>query len=309
MYQWVEKTNTETEKNLGGSTTTTKTYSHEKKWMDWIVPTEEFHVPAGHENPDAFPFDRSTSLANDATIGAFTLSEDVLRKMYDYEDVKLPSSLLNDIPEETKSNLVGEDKTFAAYGENGIYVGAGTEAEPKVGDVRVTFSRVPAQTITLIAEQEGKTFGPFKTSNDRDILLVESGTLTSEEMFDEANKDTTNTAWIVRGVCFFVMWIAFWVIADPLSVFADVVPFLGNCVDRLAGIISFIVALCVSLVTIALAWLFFRPVFSLCIFVGVGVVFCGLSMLKGKKDKGYEEISLAEDPEAGKGSYTDAVVS
>jgi hypothetical protein len=49
-------------------------------------------------------------------------------------------------------------------------------------------------------------------------------------------------------------------ILKPLSVLADVLPILGDIVEMGMGIVAGLVALVCSLVTIAIAWLFYRPI-------------------------------------------------
>jgi len=58
----------------------------------------------------------------------------------------------------------------------------------------------------------------------------------------------------------------------PLSVIADVVPFIGTIVGAGTSIISFIIALPISLITIAVAWLFFRPVLAIMLLILAGAI-------------------------------------
>ena len=46
----------------------------------------------------------------------------------------------------------------------------------------------------------------------------------------------------------------------PLSVLADVLPILGDIVEMGMGLVAGLLALICALVTIAIAWLFYRPI-------------------------------------------------
>ena len=48
----------------------------------------------------------------------------------------------------------------------------------------------------------------------------------------------------------------------PLSVIADVLPFLGTLVGWGTGAVSFVLALIISLIIIAVAWLYYRPILA-----------------------------------------------
>ena len=88
--------------------------------------------------------------------------------------------------------------------------------------------------------------------------------------------------WILRGVGFFMMGIGLSMVFKPLSVIADVLPFLGNLVEAGTGFIAFLIAFGFSFITIAIAWLFYRPL------LGGGLLVLGIAafvMMGGKLQK------------------------
>jgi len=80
---------------------------------------------------------------------------------------------------------------------------------------------------------------------------------------------------------FFFVFTTFKLLAEPLEVFADVIPFLGDLVGAGSMLIAFLAASIVSLVVIALSWLFYRPFLSLFILGIVG----GLVYLVRNREK------------------------
>ncbi len=82
-------------------------------------------------------------------------------------------------------------------------------------------------------------------------------------MFKTAEASNKLLTWILRFVGFIVMMIGVYVFLRPLSVLADVVPFLGNIVEAGTGIIAFLMALVLSFVTIAVAWFAYRPILGI----------------------------------------------
>ncbi len=81
MYQWVEKSESKTEKNLGGSETTTTTYSYSKEWKSSYVDSSNFKRP-GHDNPP-FAVDDSRTAVDSAAVGAFTMTGDKVADLGD----------------------------------------------------------------------------------------------------------------------------------------------------------------------------------------------------------------------------------
>jgi len=72
-------------------------------------------------------------------------------------------------------------------------------------------------------------------------------------------------------------------IFKPLSVLADVLPILGTLVEMGTGIVAFIIALVLSILTIGIAWVAYRPVLGISLIVLAVVVFFGLKFLRKKE--------------------------
>lgn len=88
-YQWVEDSKSETKKNVGGSTTTKTTYTYSKKWVSSPEDSSEFKE-AGHENTVFFAeAEDSTQYAQQATLGAFSLTSKQISSISGQENVKL----------------------------------------------------------------------------------------------------------------------------------------------------------------------------------------------------------------------------
>lgn len=103
----------------------------------------------------------------------------------------------------------------------------------------------------------------------------------AEAMFQKAQTDNKILTWILRAVGFFLMMIGLNMIFKLFSVLADVLPFLGNIVEAGTGFIAFLLAAVLSLITIAIAWIVFRPLLGI-ILLAVAV---GLIVLIGGKMK------------------------
>jgi len=70
------------------------------------------------------------------------------------------------------------------------------------------------------------------------------------------------------------MWIGFGMIMNPLSVLADVIPFLGTIIGWGTWLVAFVLAAVISLISFAIAWFAVRPILSGGILlVAAGIVF------------------------------------
>ncbi len=252
MFQWQQDSKSEEKKKLGGGTETTTTYTYTKVWSNKLISSSQFKKPEGHQNPGQMAYQSDEMVANKVTIGAFSLSPSLVRKIRDYSPVMLDSDYI--IPDNLKKQ--------AEVTSNAIYIGE-NPSRPQIGDIRVTFNEVEPTTISLVANQVNDTFEPYQAKAGGTIELLNSGVHSAEAMFQQAEKSNTIMTWLLRGVGFVIMLIGFQLIFGPLSVFADVLPILGSIVGAGTGLIAAMIAGVLSCLTIAIAWIVYRPVIGI----------------------------------------------
>jgi hypothetical protein len=268
MHQWHESVREETKKKLGGSTETVKTYSYSKIWSENSISSSSFKKPEGHENPGSMPYQSEGRMADKVTLGAFTLPPSLVSQISSSQPLPVSSTI--PLPEE----LAGKAKRH----DGGFYLG-NDPAAPQVGDVRITFEIVPQQEVSVIAQQAGSSFVPYQTKAGGTIELLQDGIKTAEAMFQKAQSDNALMTWILRAVGFVLMFAGLSMMFKLLSVIADVLPFLGGIVETGTGVIAFLIAGVLSLLTIAAAWIISRPL------LGAGLLAAAVALavlVKGK---------------------------
>ncbi len=271
MYQWVESVQTKKQKKLGGKEETVKTYSYSQEWREELVASGKFKKPEGHANPATMLFESRSWRAAKVTLGAFTLSDGLKGQITGSE--KLPAT------EEMAARL-GEGK--ARVQADALYVGANLTS-PAVGDLRVSFSLVPATEVSVIARQKDDSFAPFQTDAGDKLEMLQAGDVAAADMFQAAEEANVMMTWILRLVGFLMMMIGIGMVLRPIEVVADVVPLIGDLVGMGIGLVSFAIAAPLSLLTIAFAWIFYRPLLGIALIavaVGIGV---GLKSMAAKK--------------------------
>lgn len=258
MYQWVEEEKHETRKKLGGGEETITTYTYDKRWADDRVDSAKFNHPEGHENPEAPPFESKTFVADPVKVGAHRLSPEQLDKLNDATDFPLPADVAGKLSAELQ-------ETVAVVGGK-FYIGA-DPAKPQVGDAQISYSVVKPAAVSLAAVQTGDSFSAYQAKEGDQILLVQEGNHTAAQMFQKAQDDNAVMTWILRAVGFVVMFLGIFMIFRPIAVFADVIPLVGTMLGAGIGFFSFLGAASLSFVTIAVAWVFVRPVLGITMIV------------------------------------------
>ncbi|HEY6359113.1 MAG TPA: TMEM43 family protein [Vicinamibacterales bacterium] len=253
MYQWKEERKTETRKKLGGGTESVTTYTYANVWSPTLIDSASFHEAAGHQNPATMPVVGASWTAQTVTLGAFTLSPEQVAKLDQTQEVPVDGSPGHPVP------------AGMTVDQGGYYRGA-NPATPAVGDERISFEVVHPATISLVARQVGHSFEPDRTTADP-ILMLTYGTVSADDMFKTAETQNTTLTWIVRGGGFVAMLIGFVLVFRPLVTVADVVPLIGSLLGAGTFLVGFFMALSLSVLTIGVAWIAYRPLLGVLLLV------------------------------------------
>ncbi len=261
MYQWEEKTKTETRKNVGGSEETVTTYEYHRVWSETRNDSSRFKRPEGHVNPQ-MRYSRASYSSRDATLGAFRPGVNVVDKLPASEAVTLDPSLAG--------KLAGRVKGPVHVADGRIYLGE-NPAQPRIGDLRVSFKVAPGGPTSIVGRQAGNGFAEYQTKAGDALLMVRPGTMSAADMFTAAQRENRIMTWLLRLAGVFAMFLGFLLILNPLVVVADVVPFIGSILSAGAGIVSLVLTAIVAPVVIAVAWFWYRPLVSAAV-LAVGLV-------------------------------------
>ncbi len=260
IYQWVEKTEEKTEKQLGGSEKVTTNYNYTKQWVSGLINSDDFKVKENHINKSAYTFESTSNNAQNVHVGDFKLSADLVNKINKYEAYQLDSNAKN------KSFKVSSNK---------IYLGSGNlENNPQIGDVKISFEIVnPSQMVSIISKQLNNTLIPFVGKNGSTINELMFGEINANEMFKVAISNNNTLTWGLRLTGLIMCILGFMLILNPLVVIADVVPFIGSILNIGTGLVSFVVGVILTFITIAIAWFFYRPLISIILISVVVLLF------------------------------------
>jgi len=274
MYQWKETKKSRKRKKLGGGSRTETTYSYSTTWSPRVIDSGRFRE-GGHDNPKTMPWKSWSRDAKEVTLGAFGLPAALVRQIDNYEPVPPVAEMFENVPDANGAEVRGEVLYLAS--ESGAQ-----EGEARIGDVRVAFEQVPLGPVSVISRQIAAGFEPYVSETGNDIHMLAVGSKSAAAMFQQREQTNRLIKWAVRLGGFVVMVIGFSLIFRPLSVLGDVVPFIGNIIGAGTFVISLVLAAVISIVVIAIAWLFYRPL------IGIGLIVAavgGIVLLKrlGKK--------------------------
>jgi hypothetical protein len=287
-YQWVENAQTKEREKIGGGKETTTTYTYEKKWVDKPVNSAEFKDPQYQSaNKVLSEVEERNEMAQHVTFGAYTLPELFVASISGSEPVEVRMTEEQRFTWNERLHMlrpkVNTETSLVHTSANTVYLGLSPNS-PQIGDVRVTFTKVPPADISLIAQVDGSTFKVYRAKNGQSFSRVQMGTVSVDEMIEQARSENNMLTWVLRLVGVLLIVIGLKGIFGLLPMLFKVLPFLGSIVDAGVGLVSWIFGLAWSLIIIAIAWLVFRPIIGISLLV---LAIAGIVFLKrrGKKNE------------------------
>lgn len=273
MYQWKEESHTETQKNFGGSEERTTTYTYVQTWSDNRIDSGKFKRPDGHANPQ-MRYRRFEVTARDATLGAFRPGEAVLAHLAAGSELRVDPAAAGAVRQRAGAS--------AQVADGRIYIGA-DPAQPRIGDLRISYHTAPTGPVSLIGQQAGTGFAEYQTKAGDRLLMVRAGTLSAADMFKAAQDENRILTWILRLVGVVAMFIGWMLMMRPLVVLADVIPFLGSVMGAGTGLVALLATAVVAPIVIAIAWFWYRPLVSLGVLVVGGAIVYGVKTLAARR--------------------------
>lgn len=291
-YQWNEHQRTETKEKIGGSKEEVTTYTYAMDWSSSPVNSASFKDPEYQgKNWVIATFDDLTSYAANVSFGAYALNDSQIHRLANRLP-KQPLTLdlnpeqLAEMNQDVKQQVVKHSQSLTAtmteqllndtilkyvsVQGNQIYLGK-DPSQPQVGDVRITFRRtILPSDISLIAVVKGNSFTSYKTKNDSNDEYLSVGTYTLAEMMQSAEEGNTTMTWVLRVIGFLLAFAALRMVFDLLVTLLKVLPFLASIMNWGVKLVCGLVAAVWSLVIIALAWIWYRPVVGISLLVVAG---------------------------------------
>lgn len=238
MFGWVEHKSTETQKDVGGSSTTTTTYNYDKQWTSSPEDSQAFEHSQGHINP-ALPIQSTTLVVSAAHIGAYTINP---------ADITLPDAQAINL----NNDIVSVNENSRLMGSY-IMLERGSSDTPQLGDVRISYSGVAANTQAIaFGKQQGAALVPYLSAKNDRLYRVFVNTDRAGAI-QQMSTEYEMIGWILRLVGFMLMWIGLSLCFGPITAFLDVLPFLGSAGRFVIGLVALPVALTLSIITIVIS--------------------------------------------------------
>ena len=274
MFQWKEKSKSETRTKVGGGEETVTTYEYVKEWSEDPIDSSKFKVTEGHLNPP-MPVRSDRFAIADGNLGAFVFTGDQFSSLGKVTQILLTEADAQRIKEKlgtAKAAKIDQGRAFFGY----------DPLAPWVGDLRISYASAALPQMSAAGAQRGNHLSDYITSNGQSIFLVTEGIKSAAQMFEDAQAANTVMTWVLRIVGLLVMFIGFKLVFRIFGVAGDVIPMIGDIVRFGTTLISLVLTALAGSLTIGIAWLWYRPLIGIAV-LAVGFIIAGVFWYRGKQ--------------------------
>ncbi|XP_064579899.1 transmembrane protein 43 [Zonotrichia leucophrys gambelii] len=257
MYQWVEYEDSKEYEEDGEIKKETK-YSYNTEWKSEVVNSRNFDREIGHKNPSAMAVESFTAVSPNVQVGSFVLSKGLVDRIDDFKQLSL-------------SHL--EDPHADVTRRENYFYHSDNPRRPEVGDLRVSFFYAglseddphlgSADRVTVIARQRGDQLVPYHTKSGDVLEILYPGDLSVEEVFQKEQEGNTMKTWALRAAGWLSMFVGISLMTRIFYTLVDWFPVVRELVSVGLKVFAVCVASSLSLLTIAVGWLFYRPLWAL----------------------------------------------
>ncbi|XP_067854466.1 transmembrane protein 43 [Heptranchias perlo] len=257
MYQWVEFEDSRDYEENGEKKTETR-YSYNTEWRSEIVNSRNFDREIGHQNPSSMAVESFMAVAPDVNLGRFQLSKGLIDKINAFKRMRLARF------EGPHTDITVRDDYF--YHSHDL-------RNPEVGDLRVSFhyaglsgewsSLGRPDVVTIVARQKGTQLVPYQTQTGDTLELLYEESLSAAEVFEKEHAANSTLTWALRCGGWFLMFIGIQLMTKIFHTLVDWFPIVRDLVGLGLTVFAVAVATSLSLLTIALGWVFYRPLVAL----------------------------------------------
>ncbi len=252
MYAYVEEEHTESKDNLGGSTTTTTTYSYNKEWTTHPDKSSTFKGDAS-ELPQNIPASYNQKItdmplqAQEQGVG-LKMGRYSLASATTFSGAK-QLDLTEDIINADMLEYYALASNYLFLGDEGIVPSA-----PRLGDYRISYSVIThADTGVLLGAIDGEGISAFTTPKGHRLyrFFAEAGTLS--EAVQALTQEHKVLTWILRIIGFLMMFFGLIAMSGPITNFLSVVPIFSKISGFIFGVIAFLVSLVLTTIIVVVS--------------------------------------------------------
>ncbi|XP_041046823.1 transmembrane protein 43-like [Carcharodon carcharias] len=267
MYQWVEYGDSRDYEENGEKKTETR-YSYNTEWKSEVVNSRSFDREIGHKNPSSMAVESFMAVASDVSVGNLHLSKGLIDRINTFKRIRLNKF------EGPHTDIIVQDDYFYH---------SSNPRNPEVGDLRVSFDYAglsgewsflgQPDVVTTVARQKGNQLIPYQTQSGNVLEILYEESLSATEVFEKEHAANSTLTWALRFAGWLLMFVGVKLMTKIFHTLVDWIPIVRNLVSLGLTVFAASVVTSLTLLTVAVGWIFYRPLVALLLGILAAVPF------------------------------------
>ncbi len=223
-YQYVEKSTKKKEKDASGKEISKTVYEYKKEWKDKPVSSVSFSDKKRENTLLIENVEEEVVFGKKTRLGAYVVAEEVLMPLAPQKadaESQAPTALNVSEADMQKMHTYiltqghkdaegirefyedGQEGSLVHVQGNVLYLGQEVD-DPDVGDIRITYTIIPTQEVSLVAKADSARFVPYTSESGELFSLIRRGNISMETMFENAQSqnETSNIFFMIIAALF-----------------------------------------------------------------------------------------------------------
>jgi hypothetical protein len=130
----------------------------------------------------------------------------------------------------------------------------------------------PAHEVTVVGVVAGDSFLPFRAKNGYTLEKLVMGKKDMDQFFEDEQTSNTLKTWMLRILGIMMVIGGLKLIFGFVETLLKIVPFLSSIIGWGVGVICTVLGFVWSMIVIAIAWLFYRPIVGIALLAIAGIL-------------------------------------
>lgn len=241
MYAWKEDKKTEKKDNKE-----IDTYTYKQDWVSTPQDSSKFHDQGEHGNPPLTEKEDSFKVQS-AKVGAIIFDANKT-EFYGLKDLTVTDAMLN--KSAAKPLQLSGGAVYMA--NDSVDPTRKVVSNPKVGDVKITYSYFPANTDgSVVGDWDGQKI--VSHVYDKTDMFLGAYAGTPDEFRAYLQTQHNMITWIIRVIAFLMMWGGLNGLLGPILTIMDSIPIVGGAGRAVISLVTGAIAFVLWVVTFVLA--------------------------------------------------------
>lgn len=178
----------------------TEMISYYEDWFPHTLSSQDYKTSLKDANFALLRMASKKDTCTSVALGGYIIPKSLLGWMRDYTDdidIKVPEDIRQKLNTQALESSREARRDIVRVFNNCIYIG-GNPTVPKVGDVKIEYSIIPMEKVSVLAKVEGDSYTKYGKGKEYSLYAIEQGSKSAKSLIAEERSNSRSLGWFLR---------------------------------------------------------------------------------------------------------------